>query len=73
MECANTLGQHIVGYDVIFRIMLLGIVIAIAMFCGYWAIDRVGQKQEKENNDYIKYLLDTIRSLRGIEDAGIDR
>ena len=64
MDCVNVLATHILEIEVIGRVLLLGIIIAINILVGYWMIDRVGKKQSDENIQHIDDLRETIRVLR---------
>ena len=69
MDCLNNLSENIVEVEVIGRILLLGIIIAINIVSGYWLIDRIGKKQEEENKQHIDDLRETIRVLRNIDNV----
>lgn len=64
MDCVNALSTHILEIDVIGRILLLGLIVAVNILVGYWLIDRVGKKQSDENIQHITDLRETIRVLR---------
>ena len=64
LECGHSLGQHIVEFEVIGRIALLGILSGIGILAGYWTIDRISKRQAKENIEHIEHLKEAIKVLR---------
>ena len=70
-EC-NQLGANIVEWDVIGRIVALGLIAGAAILIGCWLIERVSKQQAEENNEHIRVQREIIKELRELK-LGINR
>ena len=58
-------------WDVIGRIIALGLIAGTAILIGYWLIERISKQQAAENNEHIREKRQTIKELR-IRKSGTD-
>lgn len=63
MDC-NQLGANVVEWDIIGRIVALGLIAGAAILIGYWLIERISRQQAEENNQHIKQQQETIKALQ---------